>query len=121
MLAVKIEFRWASYKKSPMDEFNTHLSDAPARKSDTVRSVKVRIFDKNKNGLNDKDVYVKKETRTGATIKKSSVVFDVAAGRMCYGSNNCRSPCCSQENRLNAERAYFKRNHINKEIRDAFD
>ena len=125
MLAVKIETPGALKLRSPcseMEEFNTHLDCSPARKSDTVRSVKVRIFDKNKKfALNDKDVYVKKETRTGATIKKSSVVFDVAAGRMCYGSNNCRSPCCSQENRLNAERAYFKRNHINKEIRDAFD
>jgi hypothetical protein len=103
-----------------MEEFNADIHCAPARKSDAVRSVKVRIFDKNKNGLNDKDVYVKKEMRSGATIKKSSVVFDVAAGRLCYGSNNCRSPCCSQESRLNSERAYFKRNHINKEIRDAF-
>lgn len=104
-----------------MDEFNTHINDAPARKSDAVRMVKVRVFDKNKkSGLNDKDEYVKKEMRTGATIKKTSVVFHVAAGRMCYGSNNCSAPCCSQENRLNAERAYFKRNHINKEIRDAF-
>lgn len=103
-----------------MDEFNADIHCAPARKSDAVRKVKVQVFDKNKNGWNDKDTYITKETRTAATIKKSSVVFDVASGRLCYGSNNCRSPCCSQESRLNAERAYFKRNHINKEIRDAF-
>jgi hypothetical protein len=101
-----------------MDEFNAEIHCAPARKSDAVRTVKVRVFDKNKK--NDKDEYVKKEMRTGATIKKESVVFHVASGRMCYGSNNCNSWCCSQESRLNAERAYFKRNHINKEIRDVF-
>jgi hypothetical protein len=105
-----------------MDEFNADINCAPARKSDTVRSVNVRIFDKNnKNQFNDKRVYVKKETRTGATIKKSYVIFDVAAGRIRYIQNNCTRPCCSQESRLNTERAYFKRNHINKEIRDAFD
>jgi len=104
-----------------MDEFNADIHCAPARKSDAVRTVKVRIFDKNKKShYNDKDEYVKKEMRTGATIKKTSVIFHVAAGRTCYGSNNCRSLCCSQETRLNAERAYFKRNHINKEIRDVF-
>jgi hypothetical protein len=111
--------------KSPplvMDEFNADIHCAPARKSDAVRTVKVRVFDKNKKShYNDKDEYVKKGMRTGSTIKKTSVVFHVAAGRMCYGSNNCNSWCCSQESRLNAERAYFKRNHINKEIRDAFE
>jgi hypothetical protein len=96
-----------------MDEFNANINDAPARKSDAVRTVKVKYH------YTDKDVYVKKEMRTGATIKKTSVVFHVAAGRMCYGSNNCKSPCCSQETRLSAERAYFKRNHVTKEIRDA--
>jgi hypothetical protein len=104
-----------------MDEFNTHINDAPARKSDAVRRVKVRLFDKNMNGMNDKDVYVTKETRTAATIKKTNVVFHVASGRTSYGSNNCRSPCCSQESRLSSERAYFKRNHVAKEIRDAFE
>ena len=105
-----------------MDEFNANINDAPARKSDAVRTVKVRVFDRlKKYHYTDKDVYVKKEMRTGATIKKTSVVFHVAAGRMCYGSNNCRSPCCSQETRLSAERAYFKRNHVNKEIRDALE
>jgi Tfp pilus assembly protein PilV len=104
-----------------MDEFNAQINDAPARKSDAVRTVKVHMFDKNKNGMNDKDVYMTKETRTSATIKKHGVVFNVASGRMCYRSNNCTSWCCSQESRLNTERAYFKRNHINKEIREAFE
>jgi len=112
-------------RKSPytMDsEFNADINDAPARKSDAVRTVKVRVFDKNKKyRYKDKDVYFTKEIRTGATIKKSYVVFDVVNGQMCYRSNNCRSPCCSQESRLNTERAYFKRNHVSKEIRDAFE
>ena len=102
-----------------MDEFNAQINNAPARKSDAVRIVKVKIFDK-KSHHNDKDVYVKKETRTAATIKKTGVVFDVASGRMCYISNNCRAPCCSQETRLNAERKYFKRNYM-KDIREAFE
>lgn len=104
-----------------MDEFNTHINDAPARKSDAVRRVKVQVFDKNKNGMNDKDVYVTKQTRTAATIKKTNVVFDVASGRTCYMSNNCTSWCCSQESRLSSERAYFKRNHVIKEINEAFE
>lgn len=99
-----------------MDEFNADIHSAPARKSDVVRRVKVKIFDKKNT---DKD-YITKETRTAATIKKHSVVFDVASGRLCYGSNNCTSWCCSQESRLNAERAYFKRNYVNTEIREAF-
>ena len=102
-----------------MDEFNSHINDAPMRKNMPVRSLKIRIFDKSKKpGWNDKDVFVNIRTRTSSTIKKSYLSYEASGGKMRYGSHSAKCHCCSQERRVNADRANFKRLIINPEIRE---
>jgi hypothetical protein len=102
-----------------MDEFNAHIDETPMRKNVPVRSLKVRLYDRsNKKHWKDKDVYVNIKTHTSATIKKSYLSYDLLANKMRYGSHGGKCPCCSQQARLNAERADFRRNVVNAAIRN---
>jgi hypothetical protein len=102
-----------------MDEFNADIDETPMRKNMPVRTLKIQVYDNTKkSNWNNKAVFVNIQARTSSTIKKSYVCYDASCGKMRYVSNNCRSPCCSQESRLNSERASYRRDVINPAIHD---
>jgi len=102
-----------------MEEFNAHIDETPIRKKTPMRSLKVRVYDHTKKYIwKDKDVYVKINTHTSSTIKNSYVSYDASCGKMRYISNNCRSPCCSQKDKINSERASYRRGVINPSIQE---